>query len=149
MRTRGELPCVPLPGAESTPTSPTRRAATPYPGRVTRFFTTRPGRLTAALVVAAVLCVAVSFLIPGTPGHVVRVNGHRETEYPLGWQEVVIGALRLGGVILAIVAALRQQRTVETVDDIVREEQATIPYDRSAGVDARGNTRVGSEPWRN
>ena len=113
-----------------------------------RFFTTRPRRLTVALVAVAVLCVAASFLIPGTPGHVVRVNGHRETEYPLGWQEVVIGALRIAGVVLAIVAALRQQRTVETIDDIVREEQATIPYDRSAGVDARGNTRVASEPWR-
>jgi hypothetical protein len=94
------------------------------------------------------VCVVVSFRIPGTPGHVVRVNGRRETQYPLGWQEVVIGALRIGGVILAIVAGLRQQRTVETIDDIVREEQATIAYDRSAGVDAHGNTRVASEPWR-
>ena len=41
-----------------------------------------------------------------------------------------------------------QQRTVETIDDIIREEAATIPYDRSAGVDARGNTRVHSEPRR-
>lgn len=52
-------------------------------------------------------------------------------------------------VVIAIVALLRHQRRVETIDDIVREEQATIPYDRSAGVDDRGNTRVASEPWRN
>jgi hypothetical protein len=123
-------------------------AAAPYHGNVKRYFTTRPTRLTVVLAVLAIALLAVSFLVPGTPAHHVRVGGHRETEYPLGWQEVVIGALRIGGVIAAIAAALRHQKTVETVDDIIRQEAATIPYDRSASVDARGNTRVASEPRR-
>jgi hypothetical protein len=46
-------------------------------------------------------------------------------------------------VVLGILAALvRHQKTLETVDGIIREEQANVPYDRSAGVDARGNTPV-------
>jgi hypothetical protein len=103
-----------------------------FPETMKRFFTTRPARLTATLAVIAVVFVIVSFVVPGTPAHHFRVDGHRVSETPLGWQEVVIGAPRVGGVVVAIVALLRHQRRVETIDDIVREDRATIPYDRSA-----------------
>jgi hypothetical protein len=108
---------------------------------VKRYVTTRPTRSTVVLGILAVALLVASFLVPGTPVHHTRVDGHRVTETPLGWQEVVIAALRIGGVIFAIVALVRHQKTVETVDGIIREEQANVPHDRSAGVDARGNTQ--------
>jgi hypothetical protein len=115
---------------------------------VTRFLTTRPARLTLALAVAAMLLLCVSFLVPAAPVHHFRLNGRRMTDTPLGWQDVVLAVCRVGAGIAAIAALLRHQRSVETIADIVREERATIPYDRTAGVDARGNTRVQSEPRR-
>lgn len=102
------------------------------------------------MVLGGVVCLLLvaSLIAPDAPLHHVRLNGRRFTETPLGWQDAVLFACRGGAVLVAIAALLSQQRTVETIDDIIREEAATIPYDRSAGVDARGNTRVHSEPRR-
>lgn len=86
--------------------------------------------------------------MPDAPVHHFRLNGRRFTETPLGWQDAVLFTCLGGAVLVAIAALLSHQRTVETIDDIIREEAATVPYDRSAGVDARGNTRVRSEPRR-
>jgi hypothetical protein len=66
---------------------PAWRAAAPRLESVRRFLHHPPRAADPALVILAVVCVVVSFRIPGTPGHVVRVNGRRETQYPLGWQE--------------------------------------------------------------
>ena len=92
------------------------------------------------------LLLVASLIVPHAPVHRFRPNGRRFTETPLGWQDAVLLACRAGAALVATAALLSQQRTVETIDDIIREEAATIPYDRSTGVDARGNTRVQSEP---
>lgn len=104
------------------------------------------------LLVLAVAMLVASLFVPAEPvlAHVTargRVLYHTETT----WRTILLLILRAGGLAVLLAAALSQQRTVETIDDVIRDESATIPYDRTAGVDARGNSAVTMDeprPWR-
>jgi hypothetical protein len=116
---------------------------------VKRYMTTRPARLTLLLLGLAALLVAASFFSPAVPRSTMRLRHHvRVTDPIFGWQIVLFLTLRYGGLLLVLAAALRHQRTADTLETIVREERAPLPYDRTAGIDARGNTAVDIEPTR-
>jgi hypothetical protein len=107
---------------------------------VKRYVTTRPARPTLILLGLAEVFLAASFFSPAVPRSTLRLGHHaRVTDPELGWQM---------GLLLVVAAALRHQRTSDTLNTIIREERAPLPYDRTAGVDARGNTAVDISPRR-
>lgn len=111
--------------------------------------TTRPARPTLILLGLAVVFLAASFFSPAVPRSTLRLGHHaRVTDPELGWQMGLFLVLRYGGLLLVVAAALRHQRTSDTLNTIIREERAPLPYDRTAGVDARGNTAVDISPRR-
>ena len=114
-----------------------------------RYVTTRLAPLTLLLLGLAAAFLVASFFAPAVPRKTLGLGHHVHISDPeFGWQAVLFLVLRYGGLLLLIAAALRHQRTADTVETIIREERAPLPYDRTAGVDARGNTAVDMEPPR-
>jgi hypothetical protein len=84
-----------------------------------RFFRTRPDRLVVALLVLAVVAEVVGFGLHGTPVHLVHVkHGPSLPDQPTHAVDYLKFALKLGGVLLVIAAALLHGDRLNTPEDL-------------------------------
>jgi hypothetical protein len=88
-------------------------------GTRARFFRTRPDRLVIALLVLAVVAEVVGFGLHGTPVHFVHVkHGPTLADQPTRAVDYLKFALKLGGVLLVIAAALLHGDRLNSPEDL-------------------------------
>ncbi len=108
-----------------------------------RFFRTRPDRLVIALLVLAVVAEAVGFSMHGTPVHFVHVkHGLSLADQPTRAVDYLKFALKLGGVLLVIAAALLHGDRLNSPEDL--EADAA----RARDLEAVNRRTVASPPSR-
>lgn len=88
-----------------------------------RFLTTKPNRLTALLLIAALVFEIASFLLPASSIHYISIGDRRHFQVQDSpWLDDLRLVLRYGGVVALLAAIVGHVDSIETIEDVIAQE---------------------------